>query len=361
MDIHTIPFERLTSDELAAWSAIQRAEPALDSPYFRPEFSEAIAAVRNDVEVAVLREGGRPVGFFPYQRTRRNTGRPVGDQLSDFHGLIAPATVDCDPLELVRACQLKAWHFAHLRCDQTNFARFMWQPSDSPYIDLAGGFDSYVAGKDNGRRVMAEYKKKLGKLVRDVGPLHYQHHVDDDVVFSTLLTWKIEQYRQMNVPNIFDFPWARNLLVKVRQYNREDFSPVMSVLYAGGRLAAINLGIRSRAVLHCWFPAYNVEMARYSPGLLHWIETIKAAESLGIRRIDLGKGEERYKRRLMNGASQVAEGTVDLQPAAAAVRHAWRHTRARIRTSPWARPARASAQVIRHLRHWLQLRSTHAG
>ena len=57
---------------------------------FGPEFTQAVAAVRGDVEVGVLEERGEPVGFFPFQRSRRNVARPVGGKMSDFQGLIAP-------------------------------------------------------------------------------------------------------------------------------------------------------------------------------------------------------------------------------------------------------------------------------
>ena len=43
--------------------------PQLDNPFFRPEFTQAVAAVRDDVEVAVLEIQQQPVGFFPYQPT----------------------------------------------------------------------------------------------------------------------------------------------------------------------------------------------------------------------------------------------------------------------------------------------------
>jgi CelD/BcsL family acetyltransferase involved in cellulose biosynthesis len=281
----------------------------------------------------------------------------VGGKVSDFQALVAPAGTDCDPLNLLRACGLKAWHFSNLVSGQNNFQRFVWREFDAPFIDLTNGFEGYLARKENGRRLMAEFNKKMKKLIRDVGPLRYEVHTTDSNVFRTLLDWKSDQYRRTNLPNIFDFPWVRKLLLKISEYDSEDFSPMMSALYAGDKLAAMILAMRSRAVLHSWFPAYNVELSEYSPGLLHWIETMRAADSLGIRRIDLGAGGERYKGRLMSGSVRLGEGTVDLQPAAALARQAWRTTRERVRASMWAKPARFPARLMRHFRHWLDVRS----
>src|SRR5437764_897123 len=125
MNINVVTFEELTKAQIEAWSEIQLAEPLLASPYFRPEFTQAVSAVRDDVEVAVLTDGVRPVGFLPFHRSRWKVGYPVGLRLSDFHGLIAPATIECDPLELLRACHLNAWHFDHLVSASRTFSPFV--------------------------------------------------------------------------------------------------------------------------------------------------------------------------------------------------------------------------------------------
>jgi CelD/BcsL family acetyltransferase involved in cellulose biosynthesis len=65
MKIDIIPATEFSRDHIAAWRALQQADPALDSPLFHPEFTRAVAAVRDDVEVAVLEEAGEFVGFFP--------------------------------------------------------------------------------------------------------------------------------------------------------------------------------------------------------------------------------------------------------------------------------------------------------
>jgi hypothetical protein len=42
----------------------------------------------SDVEVAVLIVEGEIVGFFPFQGSRWNIGKPVGGPLCDFQGVI---------------------------------------------------------------------------------------------------------------------------------------------------------------------------------------------------------------------------------------------------------------------------------
>ena len=356
MDIRNIKFDQLTATEIADWSAIQRDNPMFASAYFRPEFTQAVASVRDDVEVAVLSEAGLPVGFFPYQRMGWGAGRPVGGRLSDYHGVIATANVACDPIELLRACGLSSWQFDHLVPTQESFARFAWSSADSPYIDLSSGFESYIANRENGTRLMAEYRKKRRKLEQDVGPLRHEPNVHDRAIVETCIRWKSEQHEQSEADRIFHHSWVVELLYKILACEGEDFAPLLSVTYAGDQIAAVHFAMRSRNLFHGWFPTYNAALGEYSPGFLHWIETLKAAESLGISRVDLGKGEERYKRRFTSGMDRVLQGTVDLRSSMAVARRAWRQTQASIKASPLYGPARVPARVIRRVRSWIELR-----
>jgi CelD/BcsL family acetyltransferase involved in cellulose biosynthesis len=356
MHIHQTTIPELTGDGLATWSAIQRDEPGLASPYFRPEFAQAVASVRDDVEVAILEEGGQAVGFFPYQRSAWNVGLPVGSRLSDYHGVVAAAGVKFEPRDLLRACGLRAWHFNHLPPEQSRFAPYIWRTADSFCIDPPPDFNEYFALRENGQRLKAECGQKRRKLEREVGPLRSLENVADPALIATLIEWKSAQYRRTKMPNILSYAWARELLEMLPTYRNDDFAPAISVVYAGNTIASVRFDLRSRSLLHGWFATYNVELARYSPGLLHWMETIRTARSSGIERIDLGKGREAYKRRLMTGSTKVAEGSVDLRESLTAVRRAWWTTRDQIGKSPLAESVRTPAQIVLRVKHWLEAR-----
>src|SRR3954465_15727874 len=81
-------------------------EPRFESPYFCPEFTQALGSVRDDVRVVVIENDGRPGGFFPHQRTAWRRGRPVGGPLSDYHGVIAAPKAEWGVVELMRAAGL---------------------------------------------------------------------------------------------------------------------------------------------------------------------------------------------------------------------------------------------------------------
>src|SRR4051794_17226783 len=88
MKVSLIPGHEISDDLARVWIGLQQTNPDLSSPYFHPEFTNVIAAVRHDVEVAVLEADGKIVAFFPFQREHPSIGGPVGGIISDYHGLI---------------------------------------------------------------------------------------------------------------------------------------------------------------------------------------------------------------------------------------------------------------------------------
>ena len=86
------------------------------------------------------------------------------------------------------------------------------------------------------------------------------------------------------------------------------------MLYAGDEPVAGHFGLAYGGVLAHWFPAYDPRYSKYSPGLLQLLEMTKDAPGLGIRSIDLGKGEARYKQDMKSYDLTVAEGTAIGRP-----------------------------------------------
>lgn len=363
MKFHCLPAHELTPAHIEMWRSIQRAEPSLDSPFFCPEFVQAVAEVRDDVEVALLEDRGRVVGFLPFQRTALNVGKPVGGPLSDFHGLIAPANLACDLGGLLRACRLALWKFDNLVVAQREFAPHCWSVAAAPYMDLSRGFDTYRAGRRyagadaTGGNSRSWHKKttarKLRKVEREVGPIRLVPHSTELDVLKVLFTWKSEQYHRTKMIDVFGFPWTVELLERLVQREATDFSAMLSALYIGDRVAAVHCGLRWRGVLHYWFPAYDTSFSRFSPGLMLLVRTAQEAQSLGIHRIDLGSGPGDFKRSVMSGATNVAQGCITNNRAAEIVRrNCWR-ARCWLQSSPLRLPARIAGQVARPVRGWL--------
>jgi len=357
MKISVVRAEQLTGTQIAAWAAIQEAEPALESPYFRPEFTQLVAAAKGGVEVAVLEDGGTPAGFFPFERDRSRIGRPVGWPMCDYQGVVARAGLAWDAARLVRACGLSAWDFDHVPAGQSGFGPHARGTTGSPYLDLSAGYEAYKDGRKRaGTDLVRRTAQSVRRLEREVGRIRFEYHTGDPTVFAKLLAWKRDQYHRTGARDIFALAWPVRLLEAVLAATAPTFQGVVSALYAGDRLAAIELGIRSGGVLHSWFPAYDTELRRFSPGMIHQFELARAAAADGVRRIDLGKGDEEYKLRLMSGAVPLIEGSVAVTARTRLLRGGWYRARDWAKTSRFAGPVRTAARVTRPLREWLSFR-----
>ena len=355
MQIDCLPRQELTPEHLAAWSGLQCADPALDSPFFRPEFSQLVAEVRPDVEVAVVESRGCYVGFWPFQRTAGNVACSAGRTLCDFEGLVAERDLVWSPEEVLRQCRLATWSFDHAVASQAPLHNFHWHCSRSPVIDLTSGFDEYYRRKRlAGSSTLRETLRKARKLERDVGPLRFVPHHSDERLLHTVINWKRAQYQRIRSVDHLSAPWTRELLARVARYRSPDFSGMLSALYAGDHLVGAHLGLRSRHVLHSWFPTFNREFERYSPGLVFWLTLAQQAAELGIQRIDLGRGDERYKQSLKTGDIVLAEGTIEVRNATRALRRSWWLAKHVVRRSPLATPLRyiiRSARAAKRLRN----------
>ncbi len=191
---------------------------------------------------------------------------------------------------------------------------------------------------------------------REVGPLRFEPCSHDQAVLNTLIDWKSAHYQRTRESNVFSSPWVCDLLGNILDFTDDKFSPLLSVLYTGDQIAAISYALRANSTLHGWFMAYNHDLAKYSPGTQMLVEIIKYAPGAGIRRFDLGKGPEPYKRQFTTGFNSVAEGVVDVGAARGMMRRAMWKARDFVRDSPLKAPVHIPVQMLRQARGWIEMR-----
>jgi CelD/BcsL family acetyltransferase involved in cellulose biosynthesis len=200
---------------------------------------------------------------------------------------------------------------------------------------------------------MARKQRKLG---REEGPVRFLFDTQDHQALDTLMRWKSAQYRRTGRLDRFARPATVRLVRDLLDTRAPGCSGVLSVLYAGRRPVALHLGLRSAETLACWFPTYDVALARYSPGLMLHLFMAEAAAAAGLRRLDLGKGDEEYKTVLGNQEFMVAEGCVERPSAVAVARRLQQAPRRYATDFVLGRPALRST-ARRLLRRVGQLRS----
>jgi CelD/BcsL family acetyltransferase involved in cellulose biosynthesis len=357
MKVAVVSANELSPENISAWVNLQTQDVTSDSPYFRPEFTQALGRVRTDVEVGVVEQEGQPVGFFPFQRRHGNVGWPVGGPLADFNGPIMRAGLPLDARELVQSCGLSAWHFGCLVAAKANFRPYFWFLDGSPFIDTSRGFDAYCADRRQaGSKVIRRTFQKLRKLERDEGDVRIEFNVTDERVLDQLIEWKAAQCRKLKVFNAFSPDWTRRLLNDLLEKNDINFSGEMCALYVKDELQAGFFCLRSNHVLHLWIAAFGPELSRYSPGYQRLIKIIQAAPSYGITRIDLGPGNEQFKRSFGNGAITLAEGSIDSRIMTRTARRLWHSSRHWVSHSRLRRPVLPAWRLVRRARDKVNFR-----
>ncbi len=346
----------LTDEDWTRWLQIQNSCNDLYSPFFHPGLTRAVAAVRDDVEVVVLRNDKETVGYFPFQRCPGNMAQAVTGRLSEYHGVISLPGVHFEPEELIRAAGLRAWYYDHLPVSQHQFEQHIWGKTDSPYMDLSSGYEAYRETVKKKGSSLSQVERKSRKMAREIGPLKFEFHSTDENAFQSLIEWKSKQHQRTGVLQIMKVEWVPSLLNLLRQNQFHDFKGQFSTLYAGENLVAVHLGLRNDNALHIWFPTYNLQYEKYSPGLILLLEMAKQAAAENLKRIDLGRGEERYKANFKTDDLSIAEGAIDLRPISSQLRQGWFKTKRWIRTSPYRKQLELPLNACRKLRQWKAFR-----
>jgi CelD/BcsL family acetyltransferase involved in cellulose biosynthesis len=348
MRVTIVPAAELDPPLLAQWECLQENDARFANPFFRPELTTAVAAVRSDAFVAVLEDAERVAGFFPFHRSRLGVGTPIGGARSNYHGAIVEPGLEWTATELVRACGLSVFDFHHLLAEQQQFLPHCTRTAPSSYVDLSAGFPAYRAARAAaGSEVVPQTERKARKLAREVGPLRFEPLAADPDLLRLLLRWKSDQYRRTGMIDTFALRWNVQLIERIHQTSVPGFAGMLSVLYAGDRVVALLFGLRSRDVWHVWFPAYARELSRYSPGMILMLRMVQASESLGLRLIDFGKDDAVYKSRFGTGSFMVTEGTVLVPSLVASARRAQRRAAGAIKGTSLEGPVRAARRLVR--------------
>lgn len=344
------PANSLSTRDVADWIEIQEAQPAYRSPFYRPEFTMAVAAVRSDAAVFIARQNDRTAGFLPYVQRGGLLADPIGGYMNDFHGPIACSGMASPATSWLKAAGLRAYRFTHLPVMHPHMTTEPAIVEESPYVDLSRGYDDYLQNHlHKSRREVPVARQKLRRAIREVGPVRFTLQDSGDTL-PLLIQWKLAQCRQAFRYSVLSEAWAQRLIERLMDCREAGFASVYSTLSLGGEPAAGLFSLRSHDTLHGCITAYNPAFAAYSPGMQLMLQVVREAATVGITRIDLGRGVERFKLCLANRSLQVGEGCVALNPLTASIWRASLRLRRRLRASAlWPLVARARIRPITSL------------
>ena len=305
--------QELGPAQIERWRSIINNQTGYHSPFYAPEFSQAVAEARDDAFVAVLESAGKTVGFFPFHRLHRGVAKPIGGPISDYHGPILAMGLDLDPAWLLKVCGLASYDFNHLPTAIDGFSSNAYASSQSPIINLEGGYDGYVSQASKSvKKVLSNTNRLRRKMEREIGPVSFEFQEASNTVFQQFVVLKDQHFRKLRVQSAFSIPWVAQTLERIRRTQSPEFAGVFSTLHAGDKLMAAQFGMRSKTVLHWWFPTYDREAVAYGPGITLLTEVASCASEQGFSVVDLGRGDESYKSRLKTNETQLCEGSVEL-------------------------------------------------
>ena len=304
-----VGFEDLSGAELHAWRTMRAGDPRLDSPYFDPAFAAAVHASGAPVTVALDGRGPELTSLMACHRDR-SVLRPVGWPGADFQGPVSAPGAVFEPLELlvdgVRAVEFDHWL---LPCPEVE--PWVEARAGSPYVEVSGGLDGYLGrASKSGRDNMGQARRRTARAERELGPVRFEGQSSDREALGWLVERKREQYAATGARDHFAAADRRALLELLLATHEPGCEGLLSTLHFGDTLVAAHFGIRSRTVLHWWFPVYDPAYAGLAPGWILLRELATAAPGLGLERIDLGRGDDEYKRRARTGEVEVAAGAV---------------------------------------------------
>jgi CelD/BcsL family acetyltransferase involved in cellulose biosynthesis len=299
----------LTAEERAAWAAFRAVRPELASPYFDLRYVLAAGEVAPHAAVAVVRRAGRIEAFLPFQR-RAGLVQPLGAPLSDYHGLVAAPGASVSLASVLKAIGGRSLRFGGLVGPAPEGAAVRARSAMAARLD--GGFEAYLER----RRALGhggelkDKRRRARALARDHGPVAFTFGRDPGDGLDLVVRLKRAQWRRTAQHDVLASRWTRALLERLSAGEAPDFGARFAILRAGGRVVAAEIGLISADAYHLWFPVYDPDFARYSPGALMTLETLKAAAEQGIRTVDFGPMDEGYKRVFADPAMTVWDGQV---------------------------------------------------
>jgi len=335
MDCQVSPWAAASSQLREAWGSLEPCIPVPLSPYLTWEFFDSVATVRSNVEVAVLREAGEIVGCFPFERNGARRAIPVAGRLNDLHGPVAESLDDAQFSVILRSAGLTRFDFHAAPIMPWNANGAISRELTGYRALLSDRAGDYVTFLMNTRYSVRQQRRKTRAMEQKLGPVRMEWQTRDDAVLETLLSWKSRQYRRTGNLDVFSVPWTKQLLHRLLRLEPDGMHGQMSALYAGNELMAVHLALRYRNTLYCWFPAYSVEHARFSPGTELFLRMAARAPSEGVTVLDMGCGTDAYKKKLTNETYRVVRGSLDLIPWRCTLRSLGLAARQRASSIPW--------------------------
>ena len=327
--IQVVGADQLTGEIASAWNRLRAEQPQKETPYFAIEFTQAVAAIRDDVQIAIFRDAeGEIEALLPFQKTSTSFLEPIGGRLNDVHGILGGQNLSADDiLEGLASIGIRSASF-HAAADfHGTDERFQFRELQTHHLDLSDGWDAYYKWAKKNSSTIKRHGQKSRAMARKYGDIRFEFQNTDPAVLEQLIALKRAKYQRTKTFDILSVEWAADLLRHLHPIQSNEFSGILSTLHAGDRLVAAHFGMLTDQMLHYWFPTFDIEFNQFSPGTELLLRVAKECCDRNLDKLDLGFGDDDYKFKFSNGNDRVSCGLMtDSKIAfqAAKARYIWR-------------------------------------
>jgi CelD/BcsL family acetyltransferase involved in cellulose biosynthesis len=300
----------LGQDLVDKWEGLRAKSGDLETPFFSSRFTCLVGQVRPQSKIAIFSRGGNVAGFLPFEYTSAAMIAPIAKRFNDAHGLICNPAAPLDYVDALRSLSAKAYRFHALAGPGVGASPYILGQTRSFLANLEAHPDGYVEYLETTRATIFKQRRKTKKMIKDLGPMRLEIDCRDENAFETLIQLKRNQYQRTYIYDLLGVPWAKEMLHTLWQEKQHRCRGLLSVLYAGDRIVAAHFGMLEGTLLHYWFPTYDPEYNAYSPGTAMFLEIAKEAPKIGVKKIDLGCGEQAYKHKFVDTITEMPHGCV---------------------------------------------------
>lgn len=295
------------------WQTLRQCNPYFASPYFDPHFIKAVAKVRDDVRIVMVVEDGKPVCFLPIQENSKGRAVPAGGRLNDYHGVLGkPADTAAHFQKIIKAADVKSYAFHALVPPETEkLEPYAFRTLRTHHLDLSDGWEAYRKWVRKHSSTVKRQGQKTRNLEKEVGPIRFEFDCSDGEVLERLIELKRAKYQRSKTFDILSVEWAANLLRELHNAKHPNFQGILQAMWAGDELVCVHFGMMTDEILHYWFPIYDYHYSRYSPGTEMMLQVAQEASRRGIKKLDLGYGDDAYKFKFCNGNEAVINGQIN--------------------------------------------------
>lgn len=335
----------LSESDAQTWRGFCQAEPAFANPLLGPEFARIVGEVREDARVAVLRRGGRTIGFLPFHASAAGFAQPIGAAFSDYHALVSAPGEKIDGGEALAAAGVSGLRLSGLIDPHGVFPSASPSDFEGYVIEPAGPPEGYYARlqEANAKR-FKNWRRLQSKLEREWGEVVLTPDDRSPEVLDQLIEWKRDQFRRTGAHDMLRPDWAQALFRRILEA-RGDARGVLISLTAGDKLVAGHFGLAVDRRAHAWLSVFNPDCAACGPGQILILRLAEVMPALGLESYDLSPGYAHYKAPFATRVVEVREALATAEGRAGAA--------ARSLNTAWALAGDGRIQTVGRLRRRL--------